>query len=111
MKHTINFSKGNGLVPAIIQDYKSGDVYMLGYMNKEALQQTIDTGWVHFWSRSRKKLWMKGEESGNKLKVHEIYADCDDDTLLIKVELKGSNVCHTGSKSCFYKKIGENDDN
>ena len=108
MKPTINFSKNNGLVPAIIQDNKTGDIYMLGYMNSEALEQTNKTGWVYFWSRSRQKLWMKGEESGNKLKVKEIFTDCDDDTLLIKVELIGSNVCHTGNKSCFYKRQGEN---
>lgn len=108
MKLSIDFIKGNGLVPTIIQDYKSGDIYMLGYMNKESLQKTIQTGWVYFWSRSKQRLWMKGEESGNKLKVKEIYSDCDNDSILIKVELIGSNVCHTGNMSCFYRKVGKN---
>lgn len=105
MKVSLDFTKGNGLLPAIIQDYKSGDMYMLGYMNKESLQKTIETGLVYFWSRSRKKLWMKGEESGNNLRVKEIYTDCDTDSLLLKVELIGNNVCHTGNKRCFYTKL------
>ena len=78
---------------------------MLGYINKEALQKTKDEGWVYFWSRSRNKLWMKGEESGNKLKVKEIIQDCDGDTVLMKVELIGKNVCHTGNKTCFYQEV------
>lgn len=94
----------NALIPAIIQDYQSGDVYMLGYMNKEAIKKTKETGWVYFWSRSRKRLWMKGEQSGNKLKVKEILVDCDNDTLLVKVELKGKSVCHTGNLTCFNAK-------
>ncbi|HWY79330.1 MAG TPA: phosphoribosyl-AMP cyclohydrolase [Candidatus Sulfotelmatobacter sp.] len=105
MKYSIDFVKGNSLVPTIIQDYHTGDVYMLGYMNKEALQKTIKTEMVYFWSRSRQMLWMKGEESGNKLKVKQIYSDCDNDSILVAVELIGSNVCHTGNKSCFYTKI------
>ncbi len=102
----VDFIKGNGLAPAVIQDYQSGEAYMLGYMNEASLQKTYETGFVHFWSRSRQKLWMKGEESGNKLKVKEIYSDCDTDSLLIKVALIGHNVCHTGNKSCFFTKIG-----
>lgn len=106
MKHnTIDFKKNNGLVPAIIQDDKTREVYMLGYMNEEALRTTRETGFVHFWSRSRKKLWMKGEESGNKLKVTGIFVDCDADSLLVTVVLIGKNVCHTGEKSCFYTKL------
>lgn len=93
------------LTPAIIQDYKTQDVLMLGYLNKKALQKTKDSGWVYFWSRSRKKLWMKGEESGNKLKVKKIFIDCDGDAFLIKVELVGKNTCHTGNKTCFQKEI------
>lgn len=93
------------LIPAIIQDYKNGIVYMLGYMNEEALKKTKETGYVYFWSRSRNCLWMKGEESGNKLKAKEIFIDCDNDTLLVKVELDGKNVCHTGNITCFFKKI------
>ncbi len=98
-----DFGKGNGLVPAIIQDYKSGGVLMLGYINQEALQKTSESGWVYFWSRSKNRLWMKGEESGNKLKVKKIFIDCDRDAILIKVELIGKVACHTGNKSCFYK--------
>ena len=82
---------------------------MLGYMNKEALQKTIKTGWVYFWSRSRKKLWMKGEESGNRLKVIEICTDCDNDTLLVRANLKGNAVCHTGNYTCFFKNILKED--
>ncbi len=93
------------LTPTIIQDYKTQDVLMLGYLNKKALQKTKDTGWVYFWSRSRKRLWMKGEESGNKLKLKKIFLDCDKDALLIKVELVGKSVCHTGNKTCFQKEI------
>ena len=95
----------NALTPAIIQDYQTGIVYMLGYMNEEALKKTKETGWVYFWSRSRNRLWMKGEESGNKLKAKEILIDCDNDTLLVKVELDGTNVCHTGNMTCFFRKI------
>jgi len=93
------------LIPTIIQDFKTSEVYMLGYSSKKSLEKTRKTGFVWFWSRSRKKLWMKGEESGNKLKVKEILQDCDKDSLLIKVKLVGKNVCHTGNKSCFYKKL------
>lgn len=99
----LNFKKG--LIPAIIQDYKSNEVLMLGYINKKALQKTLETGWVYFWSRSKKRLWMKGEESGNRLKVKEILKDCDEDSLLIEVELIGTNVCHTGNKSCFHQEV------
>jgi phosphoribosyl-AMP cyclohydrolase len=108
MKLKINFDKTNSLIPVIIQDYKTGDIYMLGYMNKESLNKTLETDWVYFYSRSRQKLWMKGEESGNKLKVKEVYPDCDNDSILVKVELEGTNVCHTGNRSCFYTKLGEN---
>lgn len=99
----LNFKKK--LTPAIIQDYENKDVLMLGYINKEALQKTLETGWVYFWSRSRNKLWMKGEESGNKLKVKEIVQDCDGDTVLLKVEIIGNSVCHTGNKTCFYQEV------
>lgn len=104
-KIKIDFKKGNGLVPAVIQDYKNGDVLMHGYMNQSALQKTKDTGWVYFWSRSKDRLWMKGEKSGNKLKVIDMFMDCDKDTLLIKVKLYGKNVCHTGNKTCFYTNL------
>ena len=101
----LKFQKKDGLIPVIIQEDNSGEVLMLGYMNAEALQKSIKKGFVYFWSRERKKLWMKGEESGNKLKVKQILTDCDRDTILIKVQLVGENVCHTGSKSCFANKI------
>ena len=96
----IDFSKGNGLVPAIIQDYSSLQVLMLGYMNQEALEQTRKEGKVTFYSRSKKRLWTKGETSGNFLYVKEILADCDNDTLLVKVNAAGP-ACHNGTISCF----------
>jgi len=101
----IDFAKGNGLIPAIIQDYYSNKVLMLGYMNKKSLSLTIKTKLVHFWSRSRNKIWLKGEESGNKIIVKNIKLDCDMDTILILGELTGSSACHTGNESCFFKKI------
>src|SRR5690242_14166596 len=97
----INFNKLNGLVPVIIQDEKTGEIYMLGYMNKQALEKTRQTNFVWFWSRTRNKLWMKGEVSGNKLAMKKMFIDCDQDSLLIKVALLGKNVCHTGNKACF----------
>ena len=93
------------LIPAIIQDKDSGKVLMLGYMNKESLNLTLETGKTWFYSRSRQKLWNKGETSGHFQIVSEIYADCDDDTLLIKAEQIGKIACHTGSESCFFKKL------
>ena len=102
---TIDFTKQEGLVPAIIQDEKSGEIFMLGYMNSEALEKTKETGFVYFWSRSKNRLWMKGEISGNKLKMKNIFVDCDNDALLIKVTLLGDVVCHTGNKNCFMKKL------
>jgi len=99
----INFAKNNGLIPAIIQDDKTGRVLMLGYMNKEALKKTEESRLVTFYSRSRGKLWTKGETSGNYLKVIDIIEDCDNDTLLIKVDPSGP-VCHTGTDTCFNEK-------
>jgi len=95
------------LVPAIIQDARTNEVLMLAYMNKQSLERTIESGYTWFWSRSRGELWNKGATSGNVQKVVEIYADCDLDTLLIKVEQKGP-ACHTGSKSCFFNKLEVN---
>jgi len=95
----------NGLVPAVIQDYKDNKVLMVAYMNKEAVEKTIKTKKTHFYSRSRKKLWMKGEQSGNIQQVKGIYIDCDNDCLLIKVKQKGEAACHTGYRSCFYRKL------
>ncbi len=108
IKTKINFNKRTNLIPAIVQDEKSGDVFMLGFMNEEALEKTQETGWIYFWSRKKKRLWMKGEESGNKLKVKNIFLDCDQDTLLIKIDLVGKSVCHSGNKSCFYQELKEN---
>lgn len=95
-----DFSRLNGLIPAIIQDVLTNQVLMLGFMNEEALNKTKETGLVTFYSRSRKRLWTKGEESGNYLHVTEIHEDCDQDTLLIRARPDGP-VCHTGSYSCF----------
>jgi len=93
-----------GLVPAIIQDIKSGDVLMLGYMNRESIRKMLMEKKTCFWSRSRQKFWIKGETSGNFQSIREIYYDCDRDTLLIKVEQKGV-ACHTGNWSCFFTKV------
>lgn len=101
----IDFKKNNGLVPAIIQDEKSGEIYMLGYMNKKSVKKTHQTGFVWFWSRMRNKLWMKGETSGNKLQMKKIFVDCDQDALLITVKLIGTNACHTGKKTCFKEEL------
>ena len=100
----IDFKKMNGLIPAIVQDYKTDKVLMLGFMNKEAWKKTLKTNKVTFWSRTKNKLWTKGETSGNFLIVKYLYIDCDNDTALIKVNPKGPT-CHTGNKSCFFKKI------
>jgi phosphoribosyl-AMP cyclohydrolase len=94
-----------GLIPAIIQDIKTNEVLMLAYMNKTALKKTIETGRTHFWSRSRKKYWMKGETSGNVQLVKEIFYDCDADTLLVRVKQVGSGACHTGKRTCFFRSI------
>ena len=91
----------DGLLPAIVQNHKDKEVLMLAWMNAEAFTETINTGLVNFWSRSRQELWLKGETSGNLMKVIEINVDCDADTLLIQVEPAGP-ACHTGSKSCFF---------
>lgn len=106
MSIELNFEKGEGLLPSIIQDAKTGKVLMLGFMNKEAFEKTLQTGKVHFYSRTRKKLWMKGETSGHVLEVSEVYIDCDADTLLIKVNPKGP-VCHEGYPTCFYRSLNQ----
>jgi phosphoribosyl-AMP cyclohydrolase len=95
----------DGLVPAIVQDCNTGDVLMLGYMNDQAYQMTLDTGYVTFYSRSRQKLWTKGETSGHKLRVHEVRVDCDKDALLVRAELAGPGCCHMGYRSCFFRRI------
>jgi len=101
----LDFSKGDGLLPAIVQDYNSGTVLMLAYINKESWEKSIETGEAHFWSRSRQELWHKGGTSGHVQRIKEIYADCDDDTVLFKVEQIGGAACHTGFESCFHKKV------
>ena len=93
-----------GLVPVIAQDYKDGTILMMAYMNQESLDLTLKTGNATYWSRSRNKLWLKGEESGNVQQVKEIYKDCDGDTLVIKIEQVGGAACHTGNRSCFYSR-------
>ncbi len=99
---SLDFEKQGGLVPVIAQDNDSGEVLMLAYMNKEAWEKTIETGIVHYYSRSRNKLWKKGESSGNVQEVREIRVDCDNDTVLVKVKQVGDAACHTGYRSCFY---------
>jgi phosphoribosyl-AMP cyclohydrolase len=106
-QHTmqLDFSKLDGLIPAVIQDAASGRVLMLGFMNEEAFRKTVETGNAVFYSRSRNKLWLKGETSGHKLVVKEISTDCDTDTVLLKVEALGPGVCHEGYESCFYRRL------
>ncbi|MBT8358860.1 MAG: phosphoribosyl-AMP cyclohydrolase [Desulfobacterales bacterium] len=104
----LDFKKTGGLVPAVVQDYESGEVLMLAYINREAWEATLSTGKATYFSRSRKKLWIKGETSGNMQIVREIRIDCDDDTVLFKVEQIGGAACHKGYKSCFYKKVNDN---
>src|SRR5438093_8827499 len=101
----IDFQKGSGLVPAIIQDERNGDVLMLGFMNADSLSETQRTGEVVFFSRSRNKLWKKGESSGHVLKVCDIRIDCDADSLLIRVNPVGPGVCHEGYRSCFFRSL------
>ncbi len=104
-----DFDKGNGLVPVITQDASTGTVLMLAYMDRKAWEKTWETGEAHYWSRSRKKLWHKGGTSGNVQKVKEILIDCDNDTVLLKVEQIGGAACHTGYYTCFYRKLVEDD--
>jgi phosphoribosyl-ATP pyrophosphohydrolase/phosphoribosyl-AMP cyclohydrolase len=102
----MDYSKLNGLIPAVIQDADSSEVLMVGFMNDAALEATRRTGYATFFSRTRNALWMKGETSGNKLEVVAILVDCDEDTVLVKVKRLGDgNVCHTGERSCFYRTL------
>ncbi|MFN7981163.1 MAG: phosphoribosyl-AMP cyclohydrolase [Vicinamibacterales bacterium] len=101
----IDFSKLDGLIPAVIQDSETLEILMVGFMNEEALAKTRATGYATFWSRTRNKLWMKGETSGNQLQVVETLVDCDEDTLVLKCKPLGDGVaCHTGERTCFYRK-------
>jgi len=106
---TIDFDKAGGLVPAIAQDAETGDVLMLAWMNRDAWEETVRTGRAVYFSRSRGKLWRKGEESGNVQEVREIFVDCDTDTILLKVHQIGGAACHEGYKSCFFRKLSGNE--
>jgi len=101
----IDFGKENELVTAIAQDYSSGEILMIANMNRDSLSRTLQTGEAVYWSRSRQKLWHKGEESGNVQRVKEVYIDCDADAVLMKVEQVGDAACHTGKRSCFFRRI------
>lgn len=102
----LRFDKSeNGLLPAIAQDYETGEILMLAYINLESWGKTLETGKVHYWSRSRSKLWLKGESSGHVQLVREILVDCDDDTVVFKVEQLGGAACHTGHRSCFFRRV------
>jgi phosphoribosyl-AMP cyclohydrolase len=103
----LDYSKINGMVAAVIQDWKSGRVLMVGFMNDEAFRKTVETGCAVFYSRSRNKLWLKGETSGHKLMVKEISTDCDRDAVLLKVEAIGPGVCHEGYESCFFRSLND----
>ena len=101
----LDYTKLNGMVAAVIQDWQSGRVLMVGFMNEEAFRKTVETGFAVFYSRSRNKLWLKGETSGHKLVVKEISTDCDRDAVLVKVESLGPGVCHEGFESCFARRL------
>jgi len=101
----LDFNKTGGLVPAIVQDFRTGEILMLAYMNPDAFNATLSTGKATYYSRSRQTLWVKGETSGNMQLIKEIRIDCDDDTVLLKVEQLGDAACHTGHRSCFFKKV------
>ncbi len=102
----LDFSKSeSGLLPAIAQDYRTGEVLMLAYINSSAWQKSLETGKAHYWSRSRQQLWLKGESSGHVQMIHDILVDCDADTVIYKVEQLGGAACHTGYRSCFYRAV------
>jgi phosphoribosyl-AMP cyclohydrolase len=103
----LDFEKTGGLLPAIAQDFESGEVLMLAYMNAEAWQKTLETGMATYYSRSRDTLWVKGLTSGNTQKIREIRVDCDKDTILLKVEQVGGAACHTGHRSCFHLRVAD----
>jgi phosphoribosyl-AMP cyclohydrolase len=107
LKSIVDFSKSNGLITAIAQDAATGDILMVANMNEESLAKTLELGEAVYWSRSRQKLWHKGEESGNVQKVKELFIDCDGDAILLKIEQIGNAACHTGKRSCFFRKIDQ----
>ena len=98
-----------GLVPAIVQEADTGEVLMLAYMNAESIRMTLESGYTHFWSRSRQEYWKKGETSGSLQEVRELLYDCDGDTLLVRVKQHGSGACHTGERTCFFRKLEQTD--
>jgi phosphoribosyl-AMP cyclohydrolase len=104
MSQGIDFAKGDGLVPAIVQDDATGQVLMLAYMNAEAYQRTVETGIAHYWSRSRQELWQKGATSGHRQEIRGIFVDCDHDTVLLRVRQLGGAACHEGYESCFFRR-------
>ena len=104
----LDFEKGDGLLPAVVQDHDSGKVLMLAYINRRSWEMTLQTGEAHYWSRSRQEIWHKGGTSGHTQTIKEICADCDDDTVLFRVEQKGGAACHTGFESCFHKHVDRN---
>ena len=106
-KMKIDWEKTGGLLPVVVQEIASGEVLMLAYMDEEALNLSLETGFAHYFSRTKNRIWKKGEQSGNVQKIEDAYLDCDNDTLLIKVEQKGGAACHTGAKSCFFRKIAD----
>ncbi|MBK6845986.1 MAG: phosphoribosyl-AMP cyclohydrolase [Proteobacteria bacterium] len=101
----VDFAKGGGLVTAIAQDAESGEILMLAHMNEQALARTLELGEAVYWSRSRQRLWHKGEESGNVQRVRELRVDCDGDAILLRVEQLGAAACHTGKRSCFFRRL------
>jgi phosphoribosyl-AMP cyclohydrolase len=101
----LDFAKSDGLVTAVVQDHATGRVLMVGYMNEEAFRKTVETGFVTFYSRSRRKLWLKGETSGHRLVLKRISTDCDGDAVLVQVEPLGPGVCHEGYRSCFFRRL------
>ena len=105
MSDRLNFDKGGGLLPAIAQDYRTGEVLMLAYINEASWAKTLETGKAHYWSRSRNQLWLKGESSGHVQLVKEILVDCDADTVVFKVEQLGGAACHKGYASCFFRRL------
>ena len=101
----LDFSKGRGLLPAIAQDHETGKVLMLAYINEASWQKTLETGEAHYWSRTRREIWHKGGTSGHVQKIREIYADCDNDTVLFRVDQIGGAACHTGYETCFHQRV------
>lgn len=107
LDRAVDFQKQGGIVPAIAQDHRTGEVLMIAYMNRESFEETLRTGRACYFSRSRNRLWRKGEQSGNVQEVHGVYVDCDADALLLKVHQVGGAACHDGYRSCFYRKVAE----